>query len=37
MPYYLAGAVYALTFVGFYLYFARVETARAAVAESVSA
>ncbi len=31
------GAVYALTFVAFYLYFARVETARAVVAQSVSA
>jgi len=37
MPYYLAGAVYALTFVAFYLYFARVETARAVVPQSVSA
>ena len=37
MPYWLAGAVYALTFVAFYLYFARVESARAVVAQSVSA
>src|SRR5213594_3295246 len=37
MPYYLAGAVYAVTFVAFYLYFARVESARAVVAQSVSA
>jgi hypothetical protein len=37
MPYYLAGAVYALTFVGFYAYFFRFETVRAVAAESVSA
>src|SRR5207245_5796448 len=37
MPYWLAGAVYALTFVAFYLYFARVESARAVVTQSVSA
>jgi len=38
MPYYLAGAVYTLTFLTFYVYFARVESARAvAAAESVSA
>jgi MFS family permease len=37
MPYYLAGAVYALTFVAFYAYFSRFESARALAAESVSA
>jgi len=37
MPYYLAGAVYALTFLAFYAYFARVESARAVAVESVSA
>ncbi len=37
MPYYLAGAVYLLTFLAFYGYFARVETARAVAAEPVSA
>ena len=37
MPYYLAGAVYALTFLAFYAYFARVEPAGAIAAESVSA
>jgi MFS family permease len=36
MPYYLAGAVYALTFLGFYLYFVRVETVRVAAVESAS-
>jgi hypothetical protein len=36
-PYYLAGAVYTLTFLGFYLYFVRVETAHIAAVESVSA
>lgn len=37
MPYYLAGAVYALAFLAFYAYFARVEAARAVAAESASA
>ncbi len=37
MPYYLAGAVYALAFAAFYLYFARVESARAVAAPSLSA
>jgi hypothetical protein len=36
-PYYVAGAVYALTFVVFYAYFVRFETARAVAAQSVSA
>lgn len=36
-PYYLAGAVYALTFVVFYLYFARLETARGVAVGSVPA
>ena len=35
MPYYLAGAVYALTFVAFSAYFLRFETVRAVAAESV--
>ncbi len=37
MPYYLAGAVYALTFLAFYAYFSRFESARAVAAESASA
>ena len=37
MPYYLAGAVYALAFLAFYAYFVRVESARAVAAGSVSA
>lgn len=37
VPYYLSGAVYALTFIGFYRYFVRVETERAVAVESVSA
>ena len=37
MPYYLAGAVYAVAFVAFYAYFVRFESARAVAAESVSA
>lgn len=37
MPYYLAGAIYALTFLGFYLYFQRVEIVRAVAVESASA
>jgi len=36
MPYVLAGAVYALTFVVFYIYFARFEPAAAVAAPSVS-
>ncbi len=36
MPYYLAGAVYALTFVAFYAYFLRFEPARAVAPRSVS-
>jgi MFS family permease len=36
MPYYLAGAVYALAFLVFYAYFARVESTRTVAAESVS-
>ncbi|OLA95772.1 MAG: hypothetical protein AUH20_05265 [Candidatus Rokubacteria bacterium 13_2_20CM_69_15_2] len=34
MPYYLAGAVYALTFLAFYAYFSRFESARAVAASS---
>ncbi len=37
MPYYLAGAVYALTFLAFYAYFSRFESARTVAAESASA
>jgi len=37
MPYSLAGAVYLLTFLAFYGYFARVETARAVAVESATA
>ena len=37
MPYYVAGAVYALAFVVFYAYFARVESVRAVAAPSLSA
>src|SRR5262245_9166915 len=37
MPYYLAGVAYALAFLAFYAYFARVESARAVAAHSVSA
>jgi len=33
----VAGAIYALTFAGFYLYFQRVETVRRVAVESVSA
>jgi MFS family permease len=37
MPYYLAGAIYALAFLAFYAYFVRVESARTVAAGSVSA
>ena len=37
MPYYLSGAIYALTFLAFLAYFLRFEPARAGAAESVSA
>ncbi|MBI2371937.1 MAG: MFS transporter [Deltaproteobacteria bacterium] len=37
MPYYLAGAIYALAFLAFYGYFLRVETVRAVAVESASA
>ncbi len=37
MPYYLAGGVYALTFLAFYAYFSRFEAARAVAAKSVPA
>ncbi len=37
VPYYLAGLVYALAFCGFYGYFVRFESARAAAAPSASA
>jgi MFS family permease len=37
MPYYLAGAVYALTFFSFYTYFVRSESARPVSVDSVSA
>jgi hypothetical protein len=37
IPYYLAGAVYALTFLAFYAYFVRFESAPAVAARPVSA
>jgi MFS family permease len=37
VPYYLAGAVYALAFVAFYAYFVRLPSSRAVAAESASA
>jgi hypothetical protein len=37
MPYYLAGAIYALTFPAFYCYFVRVETVRTGAVGSASA
>jgi predicted MFS family arabinose efflux permease len=36
MPYYLAGTMYMMTFLCFYAYFSRFESARAVAAESIS-